>query len=75
MENDVWLWLTRDELQTMEQEVRTSGSVAYGAPEGRHDDLVTGLALCVFGVRRLVSPVRRSGSAQRSGPGNAAGWT
>jgi hypothetical protein len=38
----------RDELTTMEREVRRSGAVAYSAPLGKHDDLVLALALCVF---------------------------
>lgn len=49
----------RDELASMEQTVRQSGTVAYSAPEGRHDDLVTALSLCVFGCRRLVAPPRK----------------
>lgn len=48
----------RDELATMEQTVRQSGTVTYSAPEGRHDDLVTALSLCVFGCRGLVAPPR-----------------
>lgn len=42
----------RDELMGMEREVRRSGSVAYAAPQGKHDDLAMALGLCVFGCRR-----------------------
>ncbi len=42
----------RDELITMERQVRRSGSVAYTAPHGKHDDLAMALGLCVFGCRR-----------------------
>jgi hypothetical protein len=45
----------RDELAAMEREVRRSGSVAYSAPNGKHDDLALALALCVFGCRRFGS--------------------
>jgi hypothetical protein len=47
----------RDELQTMEREVRKSGSVAYSAPDGKHDDTVTALALAVFGADALAVDV------------------
>ncbi len=42
-----------DELAAMEREVRRSGSVGYSAPDGKHDDLVNALGLCVFGCRRF----------------------
>jgi hypothetical protein len=43
----------QEELSTMERSVRASGSVLYGAPSGKHDDLVTALGLAVFGCRRF----------------------
>jgi hypothetical protein len=49
----------RDELMGMERTVRQSGSVAYSAPQGRHDDLALALSLCLFGLRRMGSPARR----------------
>lgn len=52
----------RDELGAMERIVRQSGSVAYSAPVGKHDDMVMALALAAFGLRRVGSPVRHRGS-------------
>jgi hypothetical protein len=55
--------ILRDELSTMERNVRASGSAFYSAPPGKHDDLVMALALCVFGCRRLgrqTAPHRRT---------------
>jgi hypothetical protein len=62
----------RDELTAMEREVRRSGSVAYSAPGGKHDDLVVALGLCVFGCRRFGSvPQKRRARASR---GSWAAW-
>lgn len=63
----------REELATMEREVRKSGSVAYSAPAGKHDDLVTALSLCVFGCRRFVraNPIQRT----KTVPFTSAAWT
>ena len=63
----------RDELNALEREVRQSGSVSYAAPAGRHDDLVSALALCLFGLRRFAAQVRRAGPRQPA-PSWAA-WT
>ena len=63
----------RGELVSMEREVRRSGSVAYSAPAGKHDDLALALALCVFGSRRFggSAQVRRS----RPVPFSSRAWT
>ena len=63
----------RDELASMQREVRQSGSVSYSAPVGKHDDLAVALALCVFGCRRLgTAPgVHR----RRAPPPSVAAWT
>jgi hypothetical protein len=65
--------LLRDEVGSMERQVRRSGSVGYSAPDGKHDDLLVSLALCIFGCRRFAgaSPVGRDRKPQVS---NAA-WT
>ncbi len=63
----------RDELLAMERTVRASGSVAYSAPFGKHDDMVIALALAAFGLRRIGAPARAR-RASRDVP-NAAGWT
>jgi hypothetical protein len=66
-------WETlREELLGMERTVRQSGSVAYAAPAGKHDDLVVALGLGVFGLRRIGAPQRRA--HQRTIP-SVAGWT
>ena len=61
------------ELATMEREVRKSGSVAFSAPDGKHDDLVTALSLCVFGCRRFgrASPTR----SPKQVPFSSEAWT
>lgn len=64
----------RDELGTLERTVRQSGSVAYSAPAGKHDDLVMALTLCVFGLRRIGSPTRVRRHARKPAP-SAAAWT
>jgi hypothetical protein len=63
----------RDELTAMEREVRRSGSVAYSAPGGKHDDLVIAPSLCVFGCRHFgsVPQVRR----RHASKGSWAAWT
>jgi hypothetical protein len=40
-----------DELQRYEYQITTGGKIQYGAPDGRHDDAVTSLALSVWGIR------------------------
>jgi hypothetical protein len=68
-------WETlRDELNAMEREVRQSGSVSYSAPAGKHDDLVSALGLCLFGLRRFQPQVRRAAGPRRAVP-SAAAWT
>jgi hypothetical protein len=66
--------ILQGELATMERTVRASGSAAYSAPSGKHDDLVMALALAVFGCRRL-----NPQSLPRSHPPrprvSARGWT
>ena len=66
--------LLRDELSALEREVRQSGSVSYAAPAGKHDDLVSALTLCLFGVRRFGSIQVRRPSPPRAAPSWAA-WT
>jgi hypothetical protein len=63
----------REEFSLLEREVRRSGSVAYSAPDGKHDDLAIALALAVFGCRRFGgAPVRRI----RKRPAySSAAWT
>jgi hypothetical protein len=62
----------RDELNTLEREVRQSGFVGYGAPTGKHDDLVSALALCLFGLRRFGRmQVRRAGPRRTAPPAGA----
>ena len=67
-------WQTlRDELTSMERTVRASGSAAYSAPSGKHDDLVLALALAVFAARRFArppTPPRRHGR-----PPSSLAWT
>lgn len=63
----------RDELGSMERTVRQSGSVAYSAPAGKHDDLVLALSLAVFGLRRI-GVARRRVAPQRAGFSHRA-WT
>jgi hypothetical protein len=67
-------WETlHDELLSMERTVRQSGSVAYSAPAGKHDDMVIALALSVFGLRRIGAPARpRLGQRERF---SSAAWT
>jgi hypothetical protein len=67
-------WETlRDELGAMERTIRQSGSVAYSAPTGKHDDMVMALALAAFGLRRVGGNARRH--RPRSPPPNVAAWT
>lgn len=56
----------------MERTVRQSGSVAYSAPTGKHDDLVVALDLGVFGLRRIGALQRHT--YQRITP-SVSGWT
>lgn len=68
-------WETlRDELAGMERTVRASGNVSYNAPDGRHDDMVMALSLCVFGLRRVGAPPRRIARPRRTAPSVLA-WT
>jgi hypothetical protein len=62
------------ELSTMERTVRASGSAAYAAPSGKHDDLVMALSLAVFGCRRLGRPAARRSLPPRPRISSAA-WT
>jgi hypothetical protein len=61
------------ELASIERTVRASGSVAYGAPTGKHDDLVIALALATFGCRRLVA--RNRVQRPRRERVTSQGWT
>jgi phage FluMu gp28-like protein len=40
-----------DELQQYEYQISVGGTIKYGAPESKHDDCVTALALAVWGLR------------------------
>jgi hypothetical protein len=65
----------RDELGQMERTVRASGSAAYSAPSGRHDDAVMALSLAVFHLRRggkMVTAARRSPRPARY---SSSAWT
>ena len=64
----------RDELGSMERTVRASGSVAYSAPSGKHDDMVLALALAVFGLRRIGGAATRR-RARRREPFGVGAWT
>lgn len=64
----------REELTGMERTVRESGSVAYSAPAGKHDDLVLALALAVFGLRRVGAPARVRRHKRNAAPSVLA-WT
>ena len=64
----------REELSSMERTVRASGSVAYSAPSGKHDDLIMALALAVFGLRRIGGAVTRR-RARRREPFGVGAWT
>ncbi len=62
----------RDELLSLERTVRQSGSVAYSAPTGKHDDLVMALGLAVFGLRRIGKSMRNHSPKICNA---ATGWT
>ena len=64
----------REELSSMERTVRASGSVAYSAPSGKHDDLIMALALAVFGLRRIGGAATRR-RARRREPFGVGAWT
>lgn len=64
----------KEELGSMERTVRASGSIAYSAPAGRHDDLVMALSLAVFGLRRIGAAARRRVVSHRERP-SARAWT
>ncbi|MGA3340872.1 MAG: hypothetical protein ABSD11_09625 [Methylocella sp.] len=64
----------REELSSMERTVRASGSVAYSAPSGKHDDLIMALALAVFGLRRIGGAASRR-RARRREPFGVGAWT
>jgi hypothetical protein len=55
----------RDELTSLERIVKASGSATYSAPDGRHDDVVMALTLCVFGLRRIGAPARKVARPRR----------
>ncbi len=65
--------MLRTELSAMDRTVRQSGSVAYSAPAGKHDDMVMALALAAFGLRRA----GRSANRRRRSPAhiNGSAWT
>ena len=68
-------WETlREELSSMERTVRASGSVAYSAPSGKHDDLIMALALAVFGLRRIGGAAMRRRERRRE-PFGVGAWT
>jgi hypothetical protein len=52
----------------------SQGSSATGLPAGKHDDLVSALALCLFGLRRFGAVHVRRAGARRATPSSAA-WT
>jgi hypothetical protein len=64
----------KEEFKNMERTVRKSGSVAYSAAPNAHDDLITALALVVFGCRRFgANRHRRIGPRREKMPTGA--WT
>lgn len=63
----------QNELATLERIVRASGSVAYAAQLGKHDDLAIALGLCVFGCRRFATR-SRVWRPRKERP-SVAGWT
>jgi hypothetical protein len=67
--------LLHDELIGMERTIRASGSASYGAPAGKHDDLVMALALSAWGCRRF-EPAHggRARISSRRAP-SALAWT
>jgi hypothetical protein len=67
--------LLRSELEHLEREVRRSGSVTYAAAQGHHDDIVTALALAVFGCRRFAPSRPRISKPLGSSPMPSAAWT
>ncbi|MGD9545181.1 MAG: hypothetical protein AB7F41_02815 [Methylocystis sp.] len=64
----------REELTSMQHNVRRSGSIAYSAPSGKHDDLIMALSLAVFGLRRIGGAPARRRAQKRDAP-SALGWT
>ncbi|MGO4438863.1 hypothetical protein [Rhizobium sp. RAF56] len=60
----------RHELTRMQRIARQSGSVAYQAAPGEHDDLVSALSLTVYGCRRF-APQWRAGKV-RMGMGQSS---
>jgi hypothetical protein len=62
------------ELKGIQAHLRASGTIVIGAPEGKHDDLVSGTCLCTFGCRRLGGVSRPRRIIRRERP-NVAGWT
>ena len=64
----------RAELGSMERTVKASGTASYSAPDGRHDDTVMALSLCVFGLRRIGAPARKVHRPRRPTP-SALAWT
>lgn len=63
------------ELLGMEQTVRASGTSAYAAPPGQHDDLVMALALAVFACRSVGGIVQRRSTLHRGARVSSAAWT
>ena len=63
----------RTELLGVERTVRQSGSVAYSAAAGKHDDTVMALTVSVFGLRRIGAPTRRF--AKTPPAISSSGWT
>ncbi|WP_141740077.1 hypothetical protein [Bosea sp. BIWAKO-01] len=57
------------------QTVRASGTSAYAAPSGQHDDLVTALTLAVFACRSVGGVVRRRQTPHRGARVSSAAWT
>jgi hypothetical protein len=43
-----------DELKEFEKTETAAGNIRYSAPEGKHDDCVIALALCVWGIKRII---------------------
>jgi len=63
-----------EEMQSFDQHVRASGSLALGAQAGKHDDGPMSLALLVFALRRLGGVARRRVTPKRAGFSSRA-WT
>ncbi len=57
-----------NELMIYEYFITDAGRITYGAPEGKHDDCVTALALAVWAMRNQLSSVQIANQIQESEP-------